>query len=224
MAPGSWRGSGSGAPAAGITYGLYLTISSWVLYVVTTKSQFFHDHVGLFSLNTQQGAHPSGLGGNGRQDQGWLLGTCIAAKPAQLPLTRRGAAGGSSGSALLSACMRHQQVAREHPPHRPCVPCCRAGRGGCTACHSRSTSPPLNSGPPCCADHLVNRCLSILREARLDPAASLCQVPQYTLHTQCGEVDTLTQCVGEQLYVRDSIVRALMYLQARTDSWGVGLS
>ena len=49
------------ASPAGIVYGLYLTISSWVLFVVVTKSEFFHDHLNMFSLNTQQGVpgHPA---------------------------------------------------------------------------------------------------------------------------------------------------------------------
>ena len=65
------------------------------------------------------------------------------------------------------------------------------------------------------ADHLIGRCTSIIEDAKLDLGASLCTVPQYAGHSQCADVDLLTQCVGEQLYVRDSIVRALMYLQVR---------
>lgn len=66
------------------------------------------------------------------------------------------------------------------------------------------------------ADHLIGRCNTIISDAGLNPGASLCTVPQYAGHPQCADVELLTQCVGEQLYVRDSIVRALMYLQVRT--------
>ena len=43
-----------------------------------------------------------------------------------------------------------------------------------------------------------------------------CQVPEYAPFEQCRQVSLLAQCMTEQLYVRDSIVRALMYLQVRT--------
>ena len=36
---------------------------------------------------------------------------------------------------------------------------------------------------------------------------------QYAPYRQCERVTLLDQCMTEQLYVRDSIVRALMYLQ-----------
>lgn len=37
---------------AGIVYGLYLTLSSWVLFHVTTGMTFFADKCGLADLNT----------------------------------------------------------------------------------------------------------------------------------------------------------------------------
>lgn len=38
---------------AGIVYGLYLTLSSWVLYYVATHMTFFHDNCHLVDLNTR---------------------------------------------------------------------------------------------------------------------------------------------------------------------------
>jgi H+-transporting ATPase len=37
----------------GIVYGLYLTLSSIILYIVSTKTMFWTDHCSLFSLNDQ---------------------------------------------------------------------------------------------------------------------------------------------------------------------------
>lgn len=37
---------------AGIVYGLYLTLSSWVLYYVATHMTFFHDKCHMADLNT----------------------------------------------------------------------------------------------------------------------------------------------------------------------------
>ena len=37
---------------AGIVYGLYLTLSSWVLYYVATHMTFFSDKCNLADLNT----------------------------------------------------------------------------------------------------------------------------------------------------------------------------
>lgn len=35
---------------AGIGYGLYLTLSSWALYFVATRTDFFDGQIGMFSL------------------------------------------------------------------------------------------------------------------------------------------------------------------------------
>ena len=40
---------------AGIVYGLYLTLSSWVLFHVATAMTFFTDKCGLADLNTTGG-------------------------------------------------------------------------------------------------------------------------------------------------------------------------
>ena len=40
---------------AGIVYGLYLTLSSWVLFYVATHMTFFHDSCHLEDLNTTPG-------------------------------------------------------------------------------------------------------------------------------------------------------------------------
>lgn len=45
-------GSGVGAACAGIVYGLYLTLSSWVLFHVATGMTFFADKCHLADLNT----------------------------------------------------------------------------------------------------------------------------------------------------------------------------
>ncbi|KAI8467454.1 MAG: putative plasma membrane-type proton ATPase [Monoraphidium minutum] len=47
--PNSWRLRN--IFIVGIVYGLYLTLSSWVLYHVAAKDQFFQQSIGLFSLN-----------------------------------------------------------------------------------------------------------------------------------------------------------------------------
>ena len=49
----SWLKGCLGA-CAGITYGLYLTLSSWVLFHVATKTEFFRDRLHLFSLNNRE--------------------------------------------------------------------------------------------------------------------------------------------------------------------------
>lgn len=41
------------SPPAGIVYGLYLTLSTWILYYVATRMSFFEDSCHLPSLNTQ---------------------------------------------------------------------------------------------------------------------------------------------------------------------------
>ena len=41
---------------AGIVYGLYLTFSTWLLYFIATKTQFFPGSIKMFSLNDQAGA------------------------------------------------------------------------------------------------------------------------------------------------------------------------
>lgn len=46
------------SPPAGIVYGLYLTLSTWILYYVATRMSFFEDSCHLPSLNTQ--ARPPG--------------------------------------------------------------------------------------------------------------------------------------------------------------------
>ncbi len=38
------------SPCAGIGYGLYLTLSSWALYYVATRTDFFDGQIGMFSL------------------------------------------------------------------------------------------------------------------------------------------------------------------------------
>ncbi|KIZ00694.1 hypothetical protein MNEG_7267 [Monoraphidium neglectum] len=48
-APNSWRLRN--IFTVGIVYGLYLTLSSWVLYHVAAKDTFFQNRIGLFSLN-----------------------------------------------------------------------------------------------------------------------------------------------------------------------------
>ncbi len=40
---------------AGIVYGLYLTLSSWVLFYVATHMSFFKDKCNLADLNTTDG-------------------------------------------------------------------------------------------------------------------------------------------------------------------------
>ena len=46
--------------SAGIVYGLYLTLSTWVLYYVATKMNFFENQCHLPSLNNEARAS-SGL-------------------------------------------------------------------------------------------------------------------------------------------------------------------
>ena len=60
--------------------------------------------------------------------------------------------------------------------------------------------------------------MNLIRDARMSALATdtACQVPEYAPFEQCRQVSLLAQCMTEQLYVRDSIVRALMYLQVRT--------
>jgi H+-transporting ATPase len=36
---------------SGMAYGLYLTLSSWVLFYVATHMNFFEDKLGMYSLN-----------------------------------------------------------------------------------------------------------------------------------------------------------------------------
>ncbi len=38
---------------AGIVYGLYLTFSTWLLYFIATKTQFFSGSIKMFNLNDQ---------------------------------------------------------------------------------------------------------------------------------------------------------------------------
>ena len=37
--------------AAGIIYGLFLTLSTWVLFYTATHKNFFENNIGMFSLN-----------------------------------------------------------------------------------------------------------------------------------------------------------------------------
>lgn len=41
------------APFTGIVYGLYLTFSTWLLYFITTKTQFFSGSIKMHNLNDQ---------------------------------------------------------------------------------------------------------------------------------------------------------------------------
>ena len=103
-------------------YGLYLTLSSWVLFHVATRTEFFHAHLGMFSLNTQ-------------------------------------------------------------------------------------------------AVHLDSYCARRLAGDGLLTTTPICAIPQYGVQTACSgghiqsSLTALDQCTTEQLYVRDSITRALMYSQ-----------
>ncbi len=47
------RGSGSCifGYVAGIIYGLFLTLSTWVLFYTATHKNFFENNIGMFSLN-----------------------------------------------------------------------------------------------------------------------------------------------------------------------------
>ena len=110
---------------AGITYGLYLTLSSWVLFHVATKTEFFRDHLNMFSLNN---------------------------RPADL---------------------------REY----------------------------------------CNRAITGLNRPTLSSSSVVCAIPEYQVQRTCldssldAALNVLDQCMTEQLYVRDSISRALMYIQ-----------
>lgn len=106
-------------------YGLYLTLSSWVLFHVATKTEFFRDHLNMFSLNN---------------------------RPADL---------------------------REF-------------------------------------------CIGRLSQENLLLDGPVCDIPRYTKQTPCANsairsgLTILDQCMTEQLYVRDSIARTLMYDQVCT--------
>jgi hypothetical protein len=45
-----------GTHGAGIFYGLFLTLSSWVLFYTATHKDFFANNIGMFSLNYEVGA------------------------------------------------------------------------------------------------------------------------------------------------------------------------
>ena len=45
------------ALCAGIVYGLYLTLSTWILYYVATKMNFFENSCHLPSLNNEARPH-----------------------------------------------------------------------------------------------------------------------------------------------------------------------
>ena len=55
---------------AGIVYGLYLTLSSWVLFHIATAMTFFTDKCGLADLNTTGGV---------------LRSYCTSVRPLKLP-------------------------------------------------------------------------------------------------------------------------------------------
>ncbi|KAK9802623.1 hypothetical protein WJX73_006394 [Symbiochloris irregularis] len=107
---------------SGITYGLYLTLSSWVLFHVATKTEFFPDHIHTFSLNNR-------------------------------------------------------------------------------------------------AQDLRAYCSAFIEANNVDASLPVCRVEEYEFQDTCREgrlnpaLTILDQCMTEQLYVRDSITRALMYIQ-----------
>ena len=112
-------------------YGLYLTISSWVLFVVVTRSEFFHDHLGMFSLNTQQGGAPRLFRGFWVQDNPRPLPP--NPRPLRNSWTRHGACGPSACAhsklecvVLLALQLGRKLGPRSHMPGRPFVqaPCC----------------------------------------------------------------------------------------------------
>ena len=47
------RGKNYACMRAGIVYGLYLTFSTWLLYFIATKTQFFSGSIKMFNLNDQ---------------------------------------------------------------------------------------------------------------------------------------------------------------------------
>lgn len=110
-------------------YGLYLTLSSWVLFHVATKTHFFEEHLHMFSLNTRQSE---------------LRAFCT--------------------NLINDPGVAEQYVCRE---------------GAVEQYHVQST----------CQDGTLNMDRTVLQ-----------------------------QCVTEQLYVRDSMTRALMYDQVRAGS------
>eukprot|EP00884_Botryococcus_braunii_P002708 jgi/Botrbrau1/12438/Bobra.0094s0007.1 len=61
------------------------------------------------------------------------------------------------------------------------------------------------------ADHLQERCISLVEKLRFRPAAQACTI--YPGQRGCDSITVEEQCVAEQKYVRNSILRSLLYCQ-----------